>query len=103
MTETSQKTEQQQLEALLEADWKQFAFGYPPEGWEHVADEEHDSGRWSTFMSTIVRGPSGQLYGFQWDRGLTEYQEHSCEWPDVRKVTAVTKTIVVTEYVEEGK
>lgn len=46
--------------------------------WEYPCayQEEGDSGRWTTFMVTVVE-VNGKLYAINWQRGLTEYQENT--------------------------
>ena len=97
--EIPEPTELQDLAVLIRDDWRAMAYGDGPDGWEHVAEEEIDSGRWFTYMRTIHKGPSGQLYAWDWSRGLTEVQDNECDSPAPHPVKAITKTVIVTEYV----
>lgn len=56
---------------LTEDEIEHLCWDYPC-----AYQEEGDSGRWTTFMVTVVE-VNGKLYAINWQRGLTEYQENS--------------------------
>jgi hypothetical protein len=68
---------------------------------EIIDEESNGSGRWSEYMTTYLKGPSGQHYAIDWNSGLTEYQENSYDDPRVRKVKPVTKQVTITEWVTD--
>jgi hypothetical protein len=61
-----------------------------------VDSVEEDTGRWETYMKTIINF-DGELYGIDWNRGLTESQPNSF-YNQPKKVTMTEKTVVVKEY-----
>lgn len=78
---------------LTEDEIKYLCWEYPC-----IYEEEGDSGRWSTFMITVV-DVNGKFYAINWQRGLTEYQEniydnqpYECEI--IKKEVTVTKTVI---------
>ena len=62
--------------------------------------EDRES-RWGTYMSVISRGPSGQLYRWNFFSGATEMQENVREDETVVPVRAVEKQITITTYVDD--
>lgn len=62
--------------------------------------EERES-RWGTYMNVISRGPSGQLYRWNFFRGATEMQENLREDKTVVPVRAVEEQITITKYVDD--
>lgn len=52
----------------------------PIDGWSFVAEQEGDEGRWERHMLTVLRGPDGNTYGFNWSSGLTENQDDYYPW-----------------------
>ena len=67
--------------------------------WGEVDQIENDSGRWTTFMTTIFE-LGGRYFAIDWDCGLTECQRNEY-WHQPVEVTKrqYEKTIVVTEWV----
>lgn len=62
------------IEAELSSD---LIFGCDTDDFEHHADDEGDARRWQQSVTTIIRRRSdGQLFGIEWQRGLTENQDH---------------------------
>jgi hypothetical protein len=55
-------------------------YGGEYEGWKFVAEEEGDEGRWMRHMTTVLKDPGGAYWAFDWERGLTEYQETEYPW-----------------------
>lgn len=78
---------------LTEDEIEQLCWDYPC-----VYQEEGDSGRWTTFMTTVVE-VNGKNYAINWQRGLTECQEniydnqpYECEVVE-EEVTVIKTTI----------
>lgn len=78
---------------LSEDEIEQLCWDYPC-----VYQEEGDSGRWTTFITTVVE-VNGKNYAINWQRGLTEYQEnifdnqpYECEI--TKEEVTITKTII---------
>ena len=71
--------------------------------WGEVGTEvdkiENDSGRWTTYMTTVFE-IGGRYFAIDWERGLTECQENDY-WKQPVEVTKrqYEKTIVVTEWI----
>lgn len=65
-----------------------------PDGVKWIDEEELDEGRWHMIMLTIVEF-NGKLFGIEWDRGLTEYQENEFDANEstVYPVDRVEKTV----------
>lgn len=77
---------------LTETDWEL-------DGYLTIADWEGDEGRWSRTEFVVTKSPTGKLYKWQWERGLTENQDDAfSEFSPIVEVKPITKTIVVTEY-----
>lgn len=43
---------------------------------ENIKDITYAASRWSTPITMITKGPSGQCYSWEWDRGNTELQDN---------------------------
>lgn len=78
---------------LTEDEIEQLCWDYPC-----VYQEEGDSGRWTTFITTVIE-VNGKNYAINWQRGLTECQEnifdnqpYECEITE-EEVT-ITKTVI---------
>ncbi len=100
----SDLTELEQLKALIDTGWKNFAYGDDGDGFNHITNEEGDDRRWSRTITTIVQSEATELfYAFDWEHGLTEVQENECDWPDVRQVERRERVVTVVDYVEVAK
>lgn len=68
---------------------------------EHVYEVEGEDSRWSRSITTVIKADDGELYAIDWEKGLTENQEHMYD-NQPRKVKLVTREIVsiVTEIVD---
>lgn len=72
------------------------------DGIKFVEELELDERRWTMVMLTIVEF-DGKLYGIEWERGLTENQEHEF-YPGTRTVYEVNKVQKTTyDYVRKGQ
>jgi hypothetical protein len=82
---------------LSEPHSRLFAWG-DLDGYTEVTTEYGDSGRWQKSMRTICKRDSdGKLFAMDWERGLTEYQDH--DYSDtIYEVEAVEVTIKQTHY-----
>lgn len=87
---------------LTESEIENLRWDYP-----EVYEEEHDSGRWTAFMTTVV-DVNGKKYAIDWQRGLTEYQEniydeqpYECEL--VEEEVTITKTMIYRVEKEKWK
>lgn len=91
------------LKTLLKEDWRALTLeGDDCDGFETVDTIEGDNGRWHRDIEVITRGPSGQLYKWEYLHGLTENQESELlDWNKdwVQPVTAVEKVITQVTYV----
>lgn len=91
-------------EKLSEKELKLLATGYDrycdtePGEFEAIDEVEHDSGRWTTYMGTIIK-VGNDLWEIPWEKGLTEYQENMF-YEQPCRVQKREKQIVVTEYVK---
>ena len=48
--------------------------------WEQVSEEKEPPRRWTQTVRTVVKHPdTGELWGVEWERGLTEMQENMFE------------------------
>ena len=65
-----------------------------PDGVKWIDEEELSEGRWHMIMLTIVEF-KGKLFGIEWGRGLTEYQENEfyADKSTVYPVARVAKTV----------
>ncbi|CRH91224.1 Uncharacterised protein [Chlamydia trachomatis] len=96
-------SEIEDLKKILDEDWSALTYdGETVDGFETVSCEVTGRRRWEENMTTITRGPSGQLYLWEWVRGLTELQDDSGPMevdspviPVVAKVEFVKHTIYV--------
>lgn len=61
---------------------------------EQIDEDEHGSGRWTAYVSTVVRAKDGKFYRINWERGLTENQENIFEDGEVEEVFPVEHLIV---------
>lgn len=108
MTDTTQDAERAALAALLAEDI--YAVDETPEtesGFGFVEVNEKGSGgrRWTETMTRTIKSTKTERHWqYDWERGLTECQEH--EWPDFSQADTLvevephteTKTITVTKY-----
>jgi hypothetical protein len=90
------------LHEVVKTDWTDFRDeGDTAYDGQFVVVEviEGDEGRWSRFMSVITRHiPTDTYYQWEYQSGLTEYQEDEL-WDDKPvQVEPSTKTITVTEW-----
>jgi len=100
-------SELNQLQALLAFQtnlrWEDFGWGELSGeggtlcGYNTVAVEQINEGRWNATMRVITEDPSGAFYAWTYDRALTENGESS--WYDT-KVTEVLRTEVQTVVVK---
>ena len=91
----------EQLKAILDQEWESLAWDEDEaEGFKTVDRNEVGTSRWSTTIEVITQGPSGKLYLWEWEEGLTEMQENDRYDDSVTEVEKheETKTIVVTTY-----
>ena len=58
---------------------------------------EGDHGRWTQVISVVIQTPSGRLYRYEYEEGLTEYQEDDYDG-NLVEVLPHVQTITVTEY-----
>lgn len=69
-------TEVAELEEILRDDWYELSkLGDNVDGFETVDRIEGNDRRWFRCITVITQGPSGQLYQWEFDHGLTEHQE----------------------------
>lgn len=55
--------------------------------WKWVDEEEGDSGRWSIHMTTVLQDVgTNKFWAYNWQAGLTEYQENDYPWYGVEEV-----------------
>ncbi|AMT71949.1 hypothetical protein [Mycobacteroides immunogenum] len=96
-------TEIDQLVAIIEDSGDEIRHG-EIDGFVHVATIRHEDRRWSYTSEEIVRAPSGRLYAFLNENGLTERQDdgYGPEFHDytVYEVEAVTEFVERTRYVK---
>jgi hypothetical protein len=68
--------------------------------WEEVHEEREEPRRWTQTVLTVVKHPeTGELWGVEWERGLTEMQENMFEeqpyrvesYEEIIPATTVTK------------
>ena len=100
-------SELNQMQALLALQtnlrWEYFGWSELSDegntlcGYQTVAVEQVDEGRWRATMRVITEDPSGAFYAWTYDRALTENGESS--WYDT-KVTEVLRTEVQTVVVK---
>ncbi|WP_100485594.1 hypothetical protein [Mycobacteroides abscessus] len=96
-------TELEQLVKILEDSGDAIAPG-DIDGFVHVASIHHPDRRWSYTSEEVMRAPSGRLYAFLNEHGLTECQDdgYGPEFHDytVYEVEAVTEFVERTRYVK---
>lgn len=98
-------TEKEQLIELLKEDWGALTYG-EVDGFHFVDLIEGEDRRWSRTVEVITETPSGEFYRWEYEHGLTEYQEDigPCEYGDpvltrvLRRET--TETITVVDWVK---
>jgi hypothetical protein len=57
--------------------------------WTKVCEEAGDYGPWYQIMTLVIhRTADNSFWGVDWDRGLTESQDHCYPWRDADTVTA---------------
>ncbi|MGW1739988.1 hypothetical protein ACWCPQ_14380 [Nocardia sp. NPDC001965] len=92
-------TEIEQLKQLLKEDWREVTWGANA-GFVTVAEVDGDEGRWYRHVEVITRGPSGQHYRWEYEQGLTEYQDSTGPGeygdPNVTPVRKVTRMVEET-------
>jgi len=94
-------TEIETLQELLKEEWEDLVYkDSEVNGFVTVDEREQGSGRWTTYVQTITRGPSGKHYSWMWERGLTEYQEDYRNVEDVEEVSPVEKTVITIKWVK---
>ncbi|QNJ56869.1 hypothetical protein SEA_REINDEER_59 [Mycobacterium phage Reindeer] len=94
---------EQQLTAILVADEGDAVYCLRTEpdveigGFKHVDVEEGEDRRWVRGDMVIVQHvESGRYFAFDYDHGLTEYQDDEVFPDSVREVEKTTKTVEVT-------
>lgn len=72
---------------------------------EQIEEDEHGSGRWTAYVSTVVRAKDGKFYRINWERGLTENQENIFEDGEVEEVFPADRLIVSksTQYLTKNE
>lgn len=69
--------------------------------WEHEVDYENgECGRWTQSVKSIV-DLCGRYFAIDWERGLTEMQEHEF-YNQPYEVKKIEKMVKVTKWVKEG-
>lgn len=97
-------TEIETFQELLKVEWEDLIYkDAEVNGFVTVDEREHGQGRWTTYVQTVTRGPSGKHYSWSWERGLTEYQEDYRSSEDVVEVTPVEETVVVVKWMKVEK
>ncbi|ASR75910.1 hypothetical protein J4U02_gp063 [Mycobacterium phage Aziz] len=101
----SDKTIEQQLTAILEVDDDDAVYllrverDSEVEGFKHVAVEEGENRRWARGDTIIVQHvATGRYFAFDFDQGLTEYQEDEVYADSVREVKRVVKTVEIVTW-----
>ena len=102
-------SEMKQLQALLEFQtnlrWGDFGWhelsdeGNTLCGYQTVAVEQVDEGRWSATMRVITEDPSGAFYKWTYDRALTETSDSSRYDTTVTEVLRTEVQTVVVKWV----
>jgi hypothetical protein len=99
-------SELEEFKALLNKDigfcdgWQELLdIGYDLDGYETISREEGENRRWARQVTLITKSPTGKLYRWSYDEGLTENQDNEFDDRGIIEVKAVTKTVVVTKYV----
>ncbi|AEK09976.1 hypothetical protein FDH96_gp064 [Mycobacterium phage Rey] len=103
----SEKTIEQQLTDILKADEygrdEVYCLRAEPDeeidGFKHVAVEEGENRRWARGDTIIVQHvDTGRYFAFDFDQGLTEYQENEVYTDSVREVQRVVKTVEIVTW-----
>ena len=68
---------------------------------KYVDEIEGEKHRWYAETQTII-DVNGQLFAVDWEKGLTENQEHAF-YKQPYRVKKVVKTVEVVKYIKEGK
>lgn len=94
-------SEVENLKGLLEEDAVSWSYRCSDEsGWKTIDRIELDSGRWTKHVQVITQGPSGKLYRWDYEEGLTEYQDDLYEDFSIEEVVPVEKIVKIIEYVK---
>lgn len=97
------ETEKERLIELLKKDWSSLADGEEVDGFTYVAEVEGEEGRWNQTIEVITQAPSGDLYRWSYERGLTEVQESfgpgEYGTPEVVQVAPHERTVTVVDWV----
>lgn len=92
------------LKAILSEDsWALSSTGDQFDGFEVVHVRQGEDRRWSRTNLVVARGPSGKHYGYDYEQGLTEYQDVDAfndGEPKPYEVMPVEKTVTITNYVK---
>ncbi|APQ42170.1 hypothetical protein SEA_ESTES_65 [Mycobacterium phage Estes] len=101
----SDKTIEQQLTDILEADEADDVYCLRREsdievgGFKHADYEVGENRRWARGDTIIVQHTaSGRYFAFDFDEGLTEYQEDEVYADSVREVKRVVKTVEIVTW-----
>ena len=93
--------EKEQLKQLLTKDsYALRTLGDKVDGFETVSVEVGEARRWSQWITIVTQTPTDKFYVWGYDQGLTENQEDEDFDGTLKLVQPVTRTIVVTEWVE---
>lgn len=76
------------------------------DGYKHVSDEQVSSGRWSEYRLLVIEDADGNLWGSEYEVGLTESQDQYPwdyeEEAEFKPVTRKAVTTYVYEFVKEN-
>ena len=86
-----------------ENKWRNDFFHEGDEDFQVIDEESHGSGRWMEYMTTYLKGPSGQHYAIDWNSGLTEYQENSYDEPRPRKVKRIERQVTIHDWIPDDE
>jgi hypothetical protein len=90
--------ELEKLHALLKEDWQEFEYY---EGFTVVDTVEGDDRRWSRTVTVVLKSEeSGKHYMWEYERGLTEYQDSEYRGDSPVEVVPVKKIVEVVEWVK---
>lgn len=65
------------LHEILKENYLELAtVGDELNGFTTVATGDEGEGRWSSHEWVVSQSPVGNFYRWEWERGLTEYQDH---------------------------
>ncbi|SKU46684.1 Uncharacterised protein [Mycobacteroides abscessus subsp. abscessus] len=90
-------------EILTEDSWALSYKGAECDGFEVVHVKQGEDRRWSRTNLVVVRAPSGKHYAYDYEQGLTEYQDVDAFGdgnPKPYEVIPVEKTVTITNYVK---